>query len=214
MLVCGIDEAGRGPVIGPLVICGVLINEKDEVRLKNIGARDSKELTPWQREDIAENIIGIAKYKCIVVPPDEIDKAVLAKKYNLNWLEADKTAEIINSLSPNKAYVDCPSPNIKAYSSYIKKQLTGKVELVADHHAENQFITVAAASIIAKVTRDRLIEEIKKKYKVQFGSGYPSDPITVDFLKKNFSKYPFFRKSWSSYTKLADAKKQKSLGDF
>jgi len=214
MQICGIDEAGRGPVIGPLVICGVAVDEKDEVRLKNIGAKDSKLLTPGQREVLAKQIHEIASYKCVVVQPEEIDRAVNAKKYNLNWLEADKSAEIIDYLKPAKAYVDCPSPNISAYAAYIRKRISRDVELVADHHAESKFITVAAASILAKVRRDSLIEKLKKKYGIEFGSGYPADPITVDFLKKNFNRYPIFRKSWSSFTNVVEQKKQKTLGEF
>lgn len=74
---------------------------------------------------------------------------------------------------------------------------------------------VAAASILAKVTRDKEIDKIKKKIKVDFGSGYPSDPKTTEFLINNCNKFPeIFRKSWDSYKKVVEMKKQRKLGEF
>jgi len=214
-LICGIDEAGRGPVIGPLVMAGVLIKEKDEEKLRNIGVKDSKLLTKQQRDDLYDKIIKIVmKYKIIITGPKEIDEAVKGENnLNLNWLEADKTTEIINNLKPEKAIVDCPSNNIGKYKDYLSKKT--KTELIVEHKADLNYPVVAAASILAKVTRDNEIEKIKKKIKVDFGSGYPADPRTKEFLEKNHHKYPkIFRKSWSSYSILENKKNQKKLFDF
>lgn len=215
-LTCGIDEAGRGPVIGPLVICGVMANAVDEHLLYSIGVKDSKELTPKQRDVLSEKIKKIIKkYKVIIVSPKEIDDVLSHKKLNLNWLEALKTAEIINKLKPDKAILDCPSPNINAYKKYLEKYLKKKTELIVSHKADQLYPIVSAASIIAKVIRDNEIEKIKKKYNIEFGSGYPSDPLTVEFLKGNYKKYPkIFRKNWASYKELLKKKGQKSLVDF
>lgn len=216
-LICGIDEAGRGPVIGPLVIAGVLIDPKDEDRLKNIGVKDSKLLSPIQREDMFESVTKIAKkYKIIIIEPGEIDDVVLnsTKKYNLNWLEADKSIEIINTLKPNKAILDCPSTNTAKYAQYFKDKVPKTVEIVAEHKADFTYPVVSAASILAKVTRDAEIEKLKKKYNVQFGSGYPSDPRTQQFLAKYWNEYPFFRKSWDSWQKVKEKKAQKGLMDY
>ncbi len=212
MKICGIDEAGRGPVIGPMVMCGLCIDEKDEQRLQNLGVRDSKLLSAAVRERLYRNLTENFKYKVIVVEPEEIDATLWSKKTNLNWLEADKSIEIINSLNPKKVFVDCPSQNIAKYTEYIQKMVKAKV--IAEHHAEDKFLTVAAASIIAKVTRDNKIEGIKKKYNIEFGSGYPSDPATVEFLKKNYKKYPLFRKSWAPYQNVIKQKNQSKLNDF
>jgi len=218
VLICGIDEAGRGPVIGPLVMCGILIKEEGEEKLKKLGVKDSKLLTRQQRESLYKKIIKIAKkYKIIIVNPKEIDKAVKGHNgLNLNWLEADKSAEIINTLNPEKAIIDCPSNNINKYKSYLFKKIKNKeIELILEHKADFKYPVVAAASIIAKVTRDNEIEKIKKQIKIDFGSGYPSDPRTQEFLEKNHSKYQkIFRKSWSSYSVLETKKKQKNLFDF
>ncbi len=218
--ICGIDDAGRGPVIGPMVIAGIMVHEKDLHKLKGLGVKDSKLLTPNQRELIYNKLIKTFKtYKVIKISPQEVDSYVLSKEgLNLNWLEADKMSEIINSLKPDEIIVDCPSTNINKFSEYIHNKLTVKTELKCEHKADTNFLIVGAASIIAKVTRDKEIELIKKKLGVEFGSGYPSDPKTKKFLKENWNKYQeIFRKSWSTYKEYSEgkrSKKQKTLEDF
>ena len=209
-LLFGADEAGRGPVIGPLVMCGVVVEDTDLAKLAEIAVKDSKLLTERKREALFEPIKQIVKaYKLIIVEPAEIDEAVNSKTTNLNNLEAIKTALILNELKPDKAIVDCPSNNIAAYTEYLQHLLTIKTDLVLEHNAEKH-LQVAAASILAKVTSDRIIEEMKKKYG-DCGSGYPSDPKTKAFLLKNAKKYPeIFRKSWATYKNLA----QQSLKDY
>lgn len=215
----GIDEAGRGPVIGPIVICGVLVEEKDNERLLNIGVKDSKLLSPLKRERLIDGIHQIIKdFKCLIVQPLEIDAAVESDTINLNWLEAMKSAEIINILKPQTAIVDCPSPNTQAYASFLLERLTDKkTKIIAEHKADANHPSVAAASIIAKVTRDAEIEKLKKHAGVDFGSGYPADERTVKFLKENWQKHPeLFRKSWAPYKKIVADKHsgQKKLGSF
>ncbi|MBA3064300.1 ribonuclease HII, partial [Candidatus Woesearchaeota archaeon] len=103
-LILGIDEAGRGPVIGPLVIAGVSIDEKGIDKIKKLGVKDSKLLSPKQREELFDKIINTVKeYKAIIIQPEEIDSALRSESLNLNWLEAIKSAEIINFLKPEKA---------------------------------------------------------------------------------------------------------------
>ncbi len=211
---CGIDEAGRGPLIGPMVMCGVLIDEKDEAKLVSLGVKDSKMLTPRQRESIAAQLKKTVKYELVVVGPHEIDTAVLSDTDNLNWLEAKHAAAIIQKLKPATAVLDCPSPNITAYTEYIQDLIDKKTKMICAHHADVDHPTVAAASILAKVERDALIEKLKAKVG-DFGSGYMSDPKTKLFLEKNWDKHPaVFRKSWAPYKKLLKAKSQKDLGAF
>ena len=114
--ILGVDESRRGPVIGPLVISGATIEEKDEIKLKKLGVKDSKLLTPKKREELYPKILEIVKsYKIIEIWPAEIDAALESQELNLNWLEAHKTSQIINGLKPDKAFIDCPSPNKKRY---------------------------------------------------------------------------------------------------
>ncbi|HIH42633.1 TPA: ribonuclease HII [Candidatus Woesearchaeota archaeon] len=233
-LICGIDEAGRGPIIGPLVICGAVIDEKDGARLKSIGVKDSKLLTPKQREDLFDKVKSIVKsYKILIIEPDEIDDAVESDTLNLNWLEAIKSAEIMHELEKDvkfeKAILDCPSNNISAYKNYVKnefKKLESKnkintpdksdkkhsvINIIAEHKADFNYPVVSAASILAKVTRDAEIHKIEQKVRkelgnaVNIGSGYPSDPYTQKFLKENYKKFTgIFRKSWSTYKDITN----------
>lgn len=191
-------------------MCGVVVDEEDIPKLAELGVKDSKLLTAKKREFLFEPIKKIVKaYKLIIIEPAEIDDAVNSDTTNLNFLEAMKTALILNELKPDKAIVDCPSNNIPAYKEYLQNLLTVKMELVLEHNAEKH-LQVAAASILAKVTRDRIIVDLEKKYG-KMGSGYPADPVTQAFLKKNAKKYPeIFRKSWATYKKIA----QQSLTDY
>jgi ribonuclease HII len=216
MLICGIDEAGRGPVIGPMVVCGVVIEEREEFELEAFGVKDSKELLPTTRDKLFNIIKDTApRYKIIIVPSEEIDKAVDSDETNLNWLEVEKTAKIINYLKPDKVLVDCPSNNLKAYKNKIISLLDNKdTKIVVAHKADKRYPIVAAASILAKVIRDREITKLKRRYNVEFGSGYPSDEFTKRFLEKNYNKFNFFRKSWASYKEVAKKKGQRILKEF
>lgn len=220
-LVCGVEEAGRGPVIGPMVMCGVLIEEADIPKLKSIGAKDSKLLTSRTREILYSQITRmVVDYKIVIISPKEIDDALNSTELNLNWLEAITSAGIINALNPTKATLDCPSNNDAAYTNYVKKHLNAAnkhVKIISEHKADLHYPEVSAASILAKVTRDREIIKLKEKYKMNFGSGYPSDAVTRGFLEKyyNDEKYSsIFRKTWAPYKNLLLKKNQKNLGDF
>jgi ribonuclease HII len=199
-------------------MCGLLIKEGDEKELVRLKVKDSKLLTRKQREFLFDKIKEVSeKYKLIVVEPQEIDRAVhYHNGLNLNKLEARKSAEILNELNPNKAIIDTPSNNIKSYKKYLSKFIKNKsIELVLEHKADFNYPVVSAASILAKVTRDNEIEKLKKKIGIDFGSGYMTDPKTVEFLKNNFENYSeLFRKSWFPYKDLLNQKFQKSLSDF
>jgi ribonuclease HII len=223
-LLAGVDDAGRGPVIGPMVIAAVIIDETDEPLLKQLGAKDSKLLTPKQRENLFEKIKSSVKsYHIEIIPPSEIDKAVDSENSSLNELETINFAKCINALNPEKVIVDCPSINIPAFSSHLKSFLKSEPELHCEHKADLNHPVVSAASILAKVTRDREIEKIQANIKENIGSGYPADPFTKEFIKNNWNKYPeIFRHSWETYRKISGeqlkfkgkSKSQKSLTEF
>ncbi len=217
VLVLGIDEAGRGPIIGSLFIAGALFEEKDISKLKELGVKDSKLLSHKKRILLAKEIKKIAKkYKIIQVKPEEIDKAVNHDHgLNLNWLEAHKTVQLINELKPDKAIIDCPSPNIKKYKEFLYNLINNKkVELIVEHKADLHHLPCSAASILAKCVREEEVEKLKKKYG-EIGPGYTSNPITQKFVKENFDKYPeIFRKSWMTWKNHYQAKKQRKLDEF
>lgn len=216
MIIAGVEEAGRGPVIGPMVMAICTIEESKEERLREIGVKDSKLLTPLRREQLFEQIQELCKHTIIVLNPSEIDSALNDPDMNLNKLEAVTSAKLINSVKLDRVILDCPSNNIPVYTKYVKDKVDDKtIELIAEHKADLNHLIVGAASILAKVTRDRLIEEIKREIGENFGSGYPSDPLTVSFLRSNWKTHEkIFRKTWATYKKVADSQGQRGLKDF
>lgn len=216
MRICGIDEAGKGPCVGSLFIVGALIDEKNIPRLKRLGVKDSKLLPHKKRVELENKIKKVLEnYIIIQVKPDEIDEAIDGNNtLNLNWLEGVKSAEIINKLKPDKAILDCPSPNIEKYKNFVLNLLNKKIELIVEHKADINYIIVSAASIIAKCEREKEIAKIKKKYG-DCGPGYQSNETTQRFIKENFDKYPeIFRRSWTTWKDHDNAKKQKKLDEF
>ena len=195
MQVCGVDEAGRGSMLGPLVVAGISISKSKVNLLKKQGIRDSKKLLPKVRERLYKKIIQIVDdYYVVKIPPRTIDKSV--SNHSLNHLEAKYMAKVISKLSPSTAFVDSCDVNSRRFGKEISK-LTSNTKIRSYHHADSKFITVSAASILAKVSRDRAITRLRKKYDI--GSGYPSDPKTRVFVKKSIRKnqnLAFLRKSW------------------
>ena len=195
MQVCGVDEAGRGSMLGPLVIAGISISKSKVNLLKKQGIRDSKKLSPKVRERLYKKIIQIVDdYYVVKIPPRIIDKSV--SNHSLNHLEAKYMAKVISKLSPSTAFVDSCDVNSKRFGKEISK-LTSNTKIRSYHHADSKFIAVSAASILAKVSRDRAITRLSKKYDI--GSGYPSDPKTKVFVKKSIRRnqnLTFLRKSW------------------
>ena len=196
MLVCGVDDAGRGSVLGPLVIAGISIEQKNIKQLVKIGVKDSKQLSPQLREKLYEQILSLVEgYHVAKIPPKTIDKSV--SKNLLNQLEANYMAKVIKKLQANSSYVDSCDVNPKRFGLYISNLAkTGKI--ISSHHADRKYPVVSAASIIAKVNRDREIEKLRKNHTL--GSGYPSDPKTMKFIKEWVSQNGdvpvFVRKSW------------------
>jgi len=216
-LIVGVDDAGRGPVIGPLVIAGVLIYDYQTSSLKALGVKDSKALTPSQRERLSKEIMQLAlKYTWIELGPSEVDKIVLegTKLKKLNWLEAKTMAEVIDRLKPEVAYVDASDVNETRFAQQISELLSTKVNIISEHHADATYPVVSAASIIAKVHRDEVIAELRHSYG-DFGSGYPSDPKTraflSDWIREKGYLPDFVRKSWKTINQLKEEKKQQSL---
>jgi len=187
MQICGVDEAGRGSMLGPLVVAGVSISKSKVNLLKKLGVRDSKKLSPTARERLYKKIIEIVDdYYVVRIPPRIIDKSV--STHSLNHLEAKYMAKVISKLSPSTAFVDSCDVNSKRSSN---------TKIRSYHHADSKFVTVSAASILAKVSRDRAIARLGKNRDI--GSGYPSDPTTKVFVKKLIRKnqdISFLRKSW------------------
>jgi ribonuclease HII len=217
MLVAGVDEAGRGAVIGPLVIAGVLVEEENLPTLKEIGVKDSKLLSPHKRETLAVEIKRIVQnFNVEKLQPREIDVAVRSgrKLHKLNRLEAQTMAKVIEALRPDRVYVDASDVLEERFKHHILECMPFRVKIISEHKADRNYVAVSAASIIAKVERDREIAQLANVYG-DFGSGYPSDPRTAAFLKRCCEKsaeYPdFVRKSWKPAKKAKDEKGSRQL---
>ena len=202
MQICGVDDAGRGSLIGPLVIAGVSIKKSKIKKLASLGVRDSKKLSPKARERIYKKIIEfVDDYYVTRINPQMIDRNV--ENHKLNFLEAKYMAKVISKLNPNVSYVDSCDVNPTRFGKEISK-LSKKSKIRSYHHADSRFIVVSAASIIAKVNRDKSIARLRRHH--DLGSGYPSDSKTMEFVINYFSNEKtvphFVRKSWKPMKKL------------
>jgi ribonuclease HII len=202
MLIAGVDEAGRGCVIGPLVVAGVMLKSENLSILTELGVKDSKLLTAEKRELLYPAILQLVeKSYTLKVMPFQIDKAVesLRRLHKLNRLEAQTMAQIIEVLKPDEAYVDAADTVEHRFGNHIKECLKTKTRIISKHKADRIYPIVSAASIIAKVERDREVASLRHEYG-DFGSGYLTDEKTMVFLRellKKYDDYPdFVRKSW------------------
>ena len=225
ILITGIDEAGRGALIGPMVICGITAEKSIVNKLKKLGVRDSKLLTPKKREELYEKIketmqtdSGISSIIPISIPSCKID-SYRNNSVNLNMIEVRTMAEIINMCGGSEVYVDALTARPKRFKQTLKGHVENKkIKIIAENNADKKYPIVSAASIIAKVERDRAIEEIKKTAGVDFGIGYPSDERTVEFVEsliKSRKKLPsYVRRSWITTQMLQEKNWQRKLKDF
>lgn len=177
---CGVDEAGRGPVMGPLVVGAVYV--EDDTELRELGVKDSKKLTPKRREALFDSIISVADgYSIVTLSAEDIDSK--RAKMSLNMVEMEMFAEAVSRMPVSRVYVDCPDPNEDKFGNMLSVRI-GNTPVTARHKADDTYPVVSAASILAKVTRDRMIVDIAEEFGENIGSGYPSDPVTIAFIEK------------------------------
>ncbi len=223
-LILGIDDAGRGPVIGPMILAGCLITEETEKELKRLGVKDSKQLTR-KRRLFLENVIRekAEAFSIQISHASEID-GKNKDGTNLNDLEAQMAAKIINEINKAqkdgeakiKVVIDCPSTNRVKWRDTVQTKIENlsNLEILCEHKADINHVAVSAASILAKEEREREMDALKEKYGSSIGSGYASDPITRKFLEKNIKKLDdkgIFRKSWKTWKKATSDSNQKKL---
>ena len=235
-LITGVDEAGRGALIGPMVICGITAERRVAEKLRRIGVRDSKELTPAKRAELYDSIKHVLHTESrvssvlpISIPACRID-AQKSENSNLNLLEARTMAEIIGMIGGEEVYLDALTTRPERFKRVVLDflnegkrgkdvRLEGKkFRIISENEADKRYPIVSAASIIAKVERDRAIEEIKKEAGVDFGVGYSHDQRTVDFvdtLIKTHRRLPaYVRKSWITTQQLQEKNWQRRIKDF
>ena len=207
----GADEAGRGCLLGPLVVAGVSFSPGRARRLRSLGVRDSKTLSPKKREALYTEILRLAEQvSWSVIPPDEIDEVVSSgvRLRKLNYLEAVHFARVIDRLGARKVTVDASDVIPSRFRDDIKSNMAGTCRVVAFHKADRDYPVVSAASIVAKVERDRVVDALRREHG-EFGSGYPSDRVTraffVDRARRGESLPDYARKSWKTWETLGQS---------
>ena len=211
---CGVDEAGRGSVMGPLVVGAVYV--EDDSVLKEIGVRDSKKLTPKSRERMYDQIVTeAADYAIVIASAADIDDR--RTRMSLNEVELEMFREAVSKIPVTRVFADCPDVNEMSFSSALSIRLNN-ITVIGRHKADDTYPVVSAASIVAKVTRDRMIEDISREFGVDIGSGYPSDQQTMDFIKgwikKNGVSPKHTRNSWEPVRKLLSVSANTRITDW
>jgi len=210
---CGVDEAGKGAVLGPMVIAAIGVS--DPSVLDGLGIRDSKLLSPRRREMIFDDLTSSFSYHVISLLPSDIDAAL--PEISINLLIAEAHAACVTALSSEVAYLDACDVNASRFGAVVSQRIPFSCTVIAQHGADCSYPIVGAASIVAKVTRDRSIEALKDEYG-DIGSGYPSDTKTIrfltDYIRDNQIPPPCARRSWKTVSLLLLKQKQSSLSDF
>lgn len=218
--VLGIDEAGRGPVIGSMFIGGFSIPKEKLEKLSKIGLKDSKKLTDKKRESLRKEIENYGETHLKEFSANQIDE--LREVMSLNVIELKGFAKMIDEIKPDVVYIDLPEPNAERFINKIKNnmetQKKDRIEFIAEHEADDTYPVVSAASVVAKSARERHVKKLHKKYGYDFRSGYPHDKPTIEFLETYVREKgelpPETRESWSTATRILKENTQKSIGDF
>ena len=216
--VVGIDEAGRGPVIGPMVICAYSIEKEKEEELRALGVKDSKVLSKRKRVDLYPKLKSLsADYKIKHLSPAEIDE--LRKEHSLNIIEQRIMLKLTMDLKiePSEIYIDAADVKEKRFGQVFEKEFPNAL-VVSKHQADKTYPIVSAASVLAKVERDNAVDKIASEIGEDIGSGYPADPKTKDFLKRYYiqhKKFPsFVRESWDTIKKIKKEVANSKLSDY
>lgn len=210
----GIDEAGKGPVLGPMVAACVVAPAESVLPE---GIDDSKRLAPTRREELARTLreddriaVGLA-----AVTPDRID----APETDMNTLTVVAHAEAAREVVERGMAGICDAGDVDAarFVRRVGKRLPEGVALDGEHGADGSHAIVGAASVLAKVERDRRVRELESEYG-EVGSGYPSDPRTRAFLAEYVAEYGALpacaRSSWKTCTDVLAAAEQETLAEF
>lgn len=189
-------------------MAGLILEESKISQLSQLGVKDSKLLTKRSRSLLAPKIVELAEEHLLLeVAPQEIDSVVLRGRpmMRLNMLEAKHAAEMLDKLGADRAYIDAPDRSPERFACQILQRLKVPVKIISEHHADRIYPIVSAASILAKARRDEITDELHKIYG-NFGSGYPSDPKTIAFVRKwvqkNRCNLPIVRRTWKTLRNL------------
>ncbi|NYT17941.1 MAG: ribonuclease HII [Methanomicrobiales archaeon] len=210
---CGVDEAGKGAVLGPLVVAAVACRTSHD--LDGIPVKDSKALRPEERSRLSHLITARFPFEVLVIDAPDID--ILRRCGSMNLLMARAHAQVIGKLRPHRAYVDACDVIASRYGRTVAACLDFTCQVTAEHHADENRPVVSAASIVAKVTRDRIIDDLASSFG-EIGSGYPSDRRTIAFLEQYIRDHgtppSCARTSWETVRTLVCRAEQSDLSRY
>jgi ribonuclease HII len=204
----GIDEAGRGPVLGPLVVAGVAV--EDPAVLVELGCRDSKMLSPGRREAIDRQLRAnpAVRIEVRVIPAEVLDAE--RQRLSLNDIEVERFRDIAQELPCDVLFIDAADVDAKRFGKAVARGLPRTTKVISEHKADDTYPVVGAASIVAKVARDAAIAELarrlERRLQMPLGSGYASDERTQLFLKAWLARFGDLpegtRRSWATVREL------------
>jgi ribonuclease HII len=205
--VLGIDEAGRGCVLGDLCVGAFLVVSPDESVLRAAGAADSKRLSPARRAAARDALAGLGEAAVTRITPAQIDAG------NLNQLELVAVAALVRRFLPDRVFMDALGPprTVPALIERLRAMVGDVCDPVwtVEPKADGTYAVVGAASIFAKTTRDGALEALDAQHG-PFGSGYPSDPVTRAWLTAHAATGapwpPFVRTRWATITEIGQGK--------
>ena len=192
MLLLGVDEAGRGPVLGPLVVAAFKMPQHDLHHLRWAGVQDSKQLSKSRREELYEWLHeeGSQRGWAIeieVSAASRVDRAMQVATLNVH--EVELFAAVVNRIAASQEQLqqgviqlDACDSNAERFGNDVAARLKNwpwnSWEVDSRHKADQIHLAVAAASIAAKVRRDSAMLDLSTSLGIDLGSGYPSDPVT------------------------------------
>jgi ribonuclease HII len=194
--------------MGPLVVAAIRVT--DEKALERVGARDSKVLTRKRREELFEKLEDIGQVATRMLSAEDIDEQ--RKTRTMNEIEMDLFGQVVKELykKGDRVFVDAADVREEFFGQTIAGSVGEDVDMTSKHKGDAIYPVVSAASIVAKVIRDRLVKEIeawlRQTLDEPLGSGYPSDPITIEFMenwiKQEGNLPPHTRRSWETAKRL------------
>jgi ribonuclease HII len=187
-----------------------------DATLRECGVRDSKQLSAERREAVYRDLGRLGGLRAIALAPRTIDEWVWRGR--LNDLELHAFARLIQEIGPETAIVDACDPNATRFGRRLETLTGGSVEIIARHRADETEPVVGAASIVAKVRRDRAMQGLRRRFGEELGSGYPSDPVTRRFVDRTVSAGGptpvWIRASWAPVQRVKRARSARTLDEF
>jgi ribonuclease HII len=210
----GADEAGRGPALGSMFAAAVAV---DDLAAVPEGVDDSKNLSRERREELAATLRADDRVQTAVaeITSERID----APDADMNALTVDAQARALRDVvrEGESGVVDACDTSEERFARRVGDAVDADVDLAAEHGADEAYPVVSAASVLAKVARDRHVDALTEQYGA-VGSGYPSDPTTREFLREYVRERGELpdcaRESWQTCADALAAAQQSGLDQF